>query len=249
MMKSEHFYLVFQPIVKISNKNTLIFEEFEVLLRSIKTQKFPANMFYELLANEQKYNQYIDWFTVELEKKMQACPDIKFSINIDVDQFQFKSTFHFLKYFSRYHEKLIIEITEHTPKNNPKLLIELDDILKKIKNHHFNIAIDDYNEGINTLFLYKKHRKYYDRIKITLFGYKSILIIIGLVIDVNIVKFLFSKKIEIVVEKIDTLRKSKIMKKLSVSQQQGYYFRTDSTLIRSFTDYEYYNNLGDQIVK
>lgn len=131
MMKSEHFYLVFQPIVRVSDQYTFVVEEFEVLLRSIKTQKFPADIFCELLANEQKYNQYIDWFTVELEKKIQGCPNIKFSINLDIDQFQFESTFHFLKNFSQYHQNLMIEITEHTPKNNPELLIELDDILKK----------------------------------------------------------------------------------------------------------------------
>lgn len=228
MMKSEHFYLVFQPIVRVSDQYTFVVEEFEVLLRSIKTQKFPADIFCELLANEQKYNQYIDWFTVELEKKIQGCPNIKFSINLDIDQFQFESTFHFLKNFSQYHQNLMIEITEHTPKNNPELLIELDDILKKIKNHHFDIAIDDFNEGINNFFLFKKHRKYYDRVKISFFGYKSILIILAVVLYVNIVKFLFSKKIEIVVERIDSLKKSKIIKKLSISRQQGYYFKANN---------------------
>lgn len=230
MIKSEHFYLVFQPIVRVSDQDTFLVEEFEVLLRSIKTRKFPADIFHEILENESKYNKYICWFKSELEQKIQEYPSTKFSVNLDIDQFQFHSTFQFLKYFCQYHDQLIIEITEHTPKNNPELLFALDGILKNIKLCDYKIAIDDYTEGINTFSLYKNHRRYYDRVKITFLGYKSILHILGLVLYVSFMRLFFSKRIEIVVERIDSLRKLKIAKNLSVCLQQGFYFTTDNNI-------------------
>lgn len=223
-MKSEQFCLAFQPIVRISQKDNVIFEELEVLLRSMAHQKFPAEKFYEILSDEQQYNQYIEWFTATLESKIIEYPDIRFSINLDIDQFQFEATYQFLHYFSKYHRNIIIEITEHTPKNDPELLGRLGDILKKIKLYNFKIAIDDYTTGINTFLLYKKHRVHYDRVKITFAGYRSMFSILGLVIYVNLMEFFFAKKIDIVVEKIDSLRKSKIISKLPISHQQGYYF-------------------------
>lgn len=240
MDESEHFYLVFQPIVRICGQNAVGFEEFEVLLRSMKTQKFPADIFHEILENENKYNKYMNWFKLELEQQIKEHPNIKFSINIDIDQFRFGLTFQFLEYFSQYHHQLIIEITEHTPKNDPELLLALESILKKIKACNYKIAIDDYTAGINTFASYKSNRQYYDRVKIMFLGYKSVLYILGFVIYVNIMRFFFSKRIEIVVERIDSLRKSRITKSLSVCLQQGYYFGTEKNIIRGKTDRDCY---------
>lgn len=236
MIKPEHFYLVFQPIVRISKQDTFVFEEFEVLLRSAKTTKFPAHKFNEILANESAYNKYIEWFKSELEQKLREYPNFKFSINLDIDQFRFVSTFHFLDYFSQYHDQLIIEITERMPKNSPRLIFELECILKGLKHDNYKIAIDDYTEGVNTLALFKDYHKYYDRVKISLTGYKSIMHILLLVLYVKTMRLLFSRKVEIVVERVDSLRKSKIINRFSVCLQQGYYFRANGDLAKQLAD-------------
>lgn len=80
----------------------------------------------------------------------------------------------------------------------------MHDILKKIKQYHYKIVIDDFTEGINTYFLYNK------------------------LCETNKI---YSKEISIVVEKIDTVNKAKWMRKFGLYRQQGYYWGKGSEKI------------------
>ncbi|PIA86446.1 EAL domain-containing protein [Streptococcus parauberis] len=230
-MKTEDLYLVFQPIVACKKSSTVL-SEYEVLLRSTDKNTFPCKLFNEILRCEQKYNTYIQWFTRELEQKIIDHEEVKFSINIDIDQFQFQSTIEFLKYFTKYSERLIVEVTEHTPNNKPELMDYFKEILIVIKKHHFEIAIDDFTEEINSFYLYLKNRHFYDRVKISLYGFRSVINIFCLYIYVIIMKYFFDIRIDIVVERIDTSFKANFVKKMGIPFQQGYYWGKSSRYIK-----------------
>lgn len=230
-MKTEDLYLVFQPIV-VCKKLSTVLSEYEVLLRSTDKNTFPRKLFNEILRCEQKYNTYIQWFTRELERKLTDHEEVKFSINIDIDQFQFLSTIEFLKYFSKYSKRLIVEVTEHTPKNKPELMDCYKEILIEIKKHHFKIAIDDFTEEFNSIYLYLKYRFFYNRVKISLYGFRSIINIFFLLIYVIFMKCFFDIRIDIVVERIDTSFKAFFIKLMGIPFQQGNYWGKGSRYIK-----------------
>lgn len=227
-MNIDDLYLVFQPIE--TNKATrTVLSEYEVLLRSTDKNSFPRELFNEILASEGMYNIYIQWFRIQLERTLLEHEEVKFSINIDIDQFQFQTTIEFLKYFSKYSERLIVEVTEHTPKNKPELMDCFKEILIEIKEHHFQIAIDDFTEEFNSFYLYLKYRCFYNRVKISLYGFRSIINIFCLLIYVIFMKCFFDIRIDIVVERIDTAFKANFVKLIGIPFQQGYYWGKGSS--------------------
>lgn len=231
-MRTDDLYLLFQPIVMVetSKRADEKVDEYEVLLRSFKTDTFPFDEFSTILLCPDYYTDYMNWFGIKLEERLQQNPSVVISINFDLDQFQYQATTYFLEYFSKYSDNLIIEITEHFPTRNPELLDSFQVILNKIKQYHYKIAIDDFTEGINTYFLYKKYRSYYDRIKITYRNsFTSLVNIIFLAFYVRIINRIYSKNISIVVERIDTKQKARWMRRLGISHQQGYYWGKGST--------------------
>lgn len=225
-MNLEEFYLAFQPIViaqDCHNKLARV-DEYEILLRSSRTNAFPIEEFKTILSNKESYETFIKWFYTELEQQIQKYPELHFSINLDIDQFQYDATFQFLQQIADYSNHIIIEITEHRPTRMPDLLDKLQTILEKIKLFAFDIAIDDFTEEINTYQLYNKHRDYYNRIKITYKNHKSFFNILFLALYVKWLNRLYDKQISIVVERIDSLKKAKIIKCLGISHQQGYFW-------------------------
>ena len=229
IVRTDDFYLLFQPIVNVETSKTKVakvnekVDEYEVLLRSYKTDTFPSDEFHFILSHEEYYIIFMDWFSEKLEEKLNQHPEILLSVNFCLDQFQYIGSNQFLERFKSYSENILIEITEHFPTRNPELLDSLPDILKKIKQYNYKIVIDDFTEGINTYFLYKKYRSYYNRIKIT---YRnnvlSWLNIVFLAYYVRPINKIYFKEISIVVEKIDTVNKAKWMRKFGLYRQQGY---------------------------
>ncbi|MDT2750089.1 EAL domain-containing protein [Streptococcus parauberis] len=137
-----------------------------------------------------------------------------------------------MKYFSKYSERLIVEVTEHTPKNKPELMDFYKEILLEIKKHHFEIAIDDFTEEVNSFYLYIKYRSFYNRVKIPLYGFRSVINIFCLFIYVIIMKCFFDIRIDIVVERIDTSFKAFFIKLMGIPFQQGYYWGKGSRYIK-----------------
>ncbi|KKF43414.1 EAL domain-containing protein [Streptococcus uberis] len=223
-MSLDQLYLIFQPIVKVEKRNSIIVEEYEVLLRSTEKDQFPTQLFCEILSNEVKYQNFFQWFQIEILKVLEENPKTIFSLNFDIDQFQFSATTFFFDRVSSFSDRLIIEITEHRPRNKPELMDSLTDILRTLKAYHFTIAIDDFTEGINTCLLYIKYKDYYDRIKISLTGTFSLLYILLLVCYTKWLKLVSEREIAIVVERVDSRKKSKMLQKIGISLQQGFYW-------------------------
>lgn len=223
-MKLDQLYLIFQPIVKVTKKNSVTVEEYEVLLRSTEKNQFPSHFFCEILSNDRIYNRFIQWFQDEVCRVLEENPQTIFSLNFDIDQFQFSATTHFFEQISSFSDRLIIEITEHRPHHKPELMDSMEDILTSLKKHYFSIALDDFTEEINTFLLYIKYRGYYDRIKINFSGFFSLICILLLVIYTKLIKFIFGKDTSIVVERVDSRRKSKLLKTIGISLQQGFYW-------------------------
>lgn len=94
-MSLDQLFLIFQPIVKVEKRNSIIVEEYEVLLRSTEKDQFPTQLFCEILSNEVKYQNFFQWFQIEILKVLEENPKIIFSLNFDIDQFQFSETTFF----------------------------------------------------------------------------------------------------------------------------------------------------------
>ncbi len=73
-MRTDDFYLLFQPIVNVETSTTNVakVDEYEVLLRSYKSDTFPSDEFHFILSHEEYYIIFMDWFS----EKLEDCPPI-----------------------------------------------------------------------------------------------------------------------------------------------------------------------------
>ena len=72
LVRTDDFYLLFQPIVNVETSKTKVakVDEYEVLLRSYKTDTFPSDEFHFILSHEEYYIIFMDWFSEKLEEKL-----------------------------------------------------------------------------------------------------------------------------------------------------------------------------------
>ena len=66
LVRTDDFYLLFQPIVNVETSKTKVakvnekVDEYEVLLRSYKTDTFPSEEFHFILSHEDYYIIFMD---------------------------------------------------------------------------------------------------------------------------------------------------------------------------------------------
>ncbi|HBO88919.1 MAG TPA: EAL domain-containing protein, partial [Streptococcus sp.] len=82
-MRTDDLYLLFQPIVNVETSTTNVakVDEYEVLLRSYKTDIFPSDEFHFILSHEEYYIIFMNWFSEKLEEKLNQHPEIVLSVN------------------------------------------------------------------------------------------------------------------------------------------------------------------------
>lgn len=224
----ERFYLVYQPIVFVSEDLSHQTQEYEVLLRSKATDRFPFLEFQELVQSGEAYDDFMHWYTDTLAEKLVECPTVHFSVNMQLDQFVYEGTSYFLTTLAPFASRIIIELTEHEPE---KLAQEnIAKCICQIRQAGFLIALDDVNTGANDIHFLAEHAKEIYRLKFSLIHFKELS-------DITIASLLEgwrhvakTYKKEFVVEGIESKEVSKYLSEQGVCLQQGYLFGKGSTL-------------------
>lgn len=128
-------------------------EEYELLLRGKIEGKyiFPEQLFEEVMVNQELHTLYIRKISKILHELCEKDNAI-YSLNIDYQELFYPETIEFLKAF-KYKEKLKIELTERIPlyRNNNYSELAPREIIKKIKEMGYDIVLDDFLLGINSL--------------------------------------------------------------------------------------------------
>lgn len=225
---SKEFYLVYQPIKHSKCISCYQFSQrkanYEVLLRSVETHRFPPERFAELISNDENNRIFMDWVVQQLLDNLSTHCDIMLSINLDADQWGYPSTFEALDKLSIFAECIMIEVTEHYPKHQHQVLAEFDEVLTKVRQKGFSIAVDDCGEGINTYSFLMKHLKHIKRVKLALKPNQCLFRTKLIVIVSKVLRFLKIADIEIVAERVETESVSQTLTEMGVDYQQGYLF-------------------------
>lgn len=219
---NERFYLVYQPIVFVSEDLSHQTQEYEVLLRSKETDRFPFETFQHLIQTGEEYDEFMYWYTETLYEKLIECPTVHFSINMQLDQFIYQKTRYFLERLSLFASRIIIELTEHEPE---KLEQEnIGNCIQQIRQAGFLIALDDVNTGTNDIHFLSSHAADIYRLKFSLLHFKelSTVTLVSLLEGWRHVAKTYKK--EFVVEGIESSQVSKYLSEQGVCLQQGYLF-------------------------
>lgn len=224
----ELFYLIYQPIVYVSEDLSHRTQEYEVLLRSKKTDRFPASEFYQFIQTGTLYSEFMDWYTETLCQKLNECPNVRLSINIQFDQFCYESTCSFLERLAPFSKRIIIELTEDQPECVESKFVDF--CIHKIREYGFLIALDDVNTGKNDIHFLIEHVQDIYRLKFSLLHFKELspVTLVSLLEGWRHVAKTYKK--EFVVEGIESSKVSKYLSEQGVCLQQGYLFGKGDSL-------------------
>lgn len=224
----ELFYLIYQPIVYVSQDLTHQTQEYEVLLRSKETKRFPVAEFNRFIETGTLYPDFMEWYTQTLYEKLVECPTIRLSINIQFDQFCYTSTCYFLERLETFSDRIIIELTEDQPEQLDEN--KIGQCIQKIREHGFLIALDDVNTGTNDIHFLAQHASDIYRLKFSLIHFKELspATLASLLEGWRHVAKTYKK--EFVVEGIESSQVSKYLSERGVCLQQGYLFGKGDSL-------------------
>lgn len=216
-------YFSAQPLFNFSNSANPIFG-YELLLRTQETKAFPTEFFDRVILSKTLNAQLLKWYYRELKDILEHTTKI-ISINIHPQQLYYFETFSMLEKLKKYHEQLLIEITEHDTK--PSIYGNSEAILsksiQKIKKMKFSTALDDIDTGIHTLENIIGLMKSVDVIKFSTLSFKhlyseEILFLIDFWDE-----FSKTRKIKFIVEGVDTHMIHQELVLRNIFLQQGYY--------------------------
>lgn len=217
---NSEFTFELEPIVNIQKMKI---SDFELLLRSRKTNSFPSKIFSSISANENNNQQFLQWIINNLILQFQANPSKIIAINLDPLQLTYQSTLACLKNLLPYKKQLIIELTEQfLPLGQ---LDRLTKALKYLRFLDFKISLDDLGSGENTLQFLLNNSVYFKRIKISLLKFKTLdtLSLDALLTFWSI--FAHKRQLELVVEGIDSNKKSHHVADKHIYLQQGFQWK------------------------
>lgn len=221
--KIEQLDLAFQPMIEVTTAGHDI-KAYEILLRYQDGDYFPFQVFEELTATENNCNLLNQWYEKKLCYCLKAYPETHFSLNIDLQQLLYPSTWDLLKVFSRYNQRLSIELTEFYQVSNVEVKDLFYNAMAYIHELGLQVAFDDVGNGQHSIAFVTKHIHLVNRCKLSLLHFKHLEIeTMELLIDlwVRVVKELNS---QLVVEGVEDEETAKMLIKKGVFNQQGYYW-------------------------
>lgn len=146
-----NLYFSAQPLFNFSDSSHPVFG-YELLLRNQETHAFPAQFFDTVISSQSLNAQLLNWYYKEIKAILESTKKV-ISINLHPQQLYYCETFCMLNKLKKYHEQLLIEITEHD--THPSIYSHSESILSKsihnIRTMNFSIALDDVGTGIHTL--------------------------------------------------------------------------------------------------
>lgn len=225
-LKNE-LYLVFQPIMHIISDDKQEMTEFEVLLRSKKTHRYPMDMMDEFILFEEKNKELLDWYEEELIYFCQKYPTYTFNFNIHPQQFFHQSTWNFLIRLKKFSKQINIELTEKpivTEASQTSIQYYMERYTSQIRSLGYKICFDDIGSGQNSLELISRNIEAITCLKFSLQAFKQT--------DMKILRqFLIAWQqlackyhIRLVVEGIEDREVSKELFNQGIHWQQGYYW-------------------------
>ena len=222
------FYMIYQPIKQVNCSKTAKGKSserhYEALLRSVETNRFPLKDFPSLIQDEESNACFLDWVVPQFIEQLEQHPDVVLSVNFDVDQWAYPSTFEAMEKLCPYKDQIIIEVTEHQPRFNLSIMKIYGEILKEVSQRGFKIAVDDIGEGINTFPFFLKYLPYFSRVKVAVYDKRCFLKPRFYLLTNKVLKWIGRPQFEIVVERVETEEMSRRLKAIGICLQQGRLF-------------------------
>lgn len=224
----QDLYLVYQPIVHRLSKERHDMTEFEVLLRSRRDDRYPAEFMDFLLASEARNSQLMTWYSGQMQRVLRKHPTYRFSLNIHPQQLSLPSTWVFLESLVEWTKHIQIEVTE-----KPYLAscesVEADrpslcQSLQAIKQLGFSLSFDDVGSGLNTLEVISKNIEAVSTLKFSIFNFRHIApeLLKHFIIAWHI--YADHYQIRLIVEGVETERMADYLLANGIEWQQGYYW-------------------------
>ncbi|MBK1966117.1 EAL domain-containing protein [Listeria ivanovii] len=222
------FQLFIQPKLDVLQGNIV---EYEILLRDdSEVPKFPLSELEAVLANEETYYVFSEWFIEAFLEVLDKYPSNRFAINIAPQQLFYAETLLWLDELRSESHRITVEITEDifdVPAHKQHLNANDKDafILNKIKVIYglgYHIAMDDVSCGLNSLERVMSYLPYIIEIKFSLIHFKSIDLEDLLYFIKAWANFAQKNNLDFVVEGIETKETMAILEVHGVSIFQGY---------------------------
>ncbi|WBM78766.1 EAL domain-containing protein [Lactococcus lactis] len=224
------YYLVYQPIIKYIDSEKYTINDYEVLLRSKRTNQFPSEEFDCLILNEAKHTCFLNWFINEITRTLNAYPNLSLSLNFHPEQWRFENTLKLLEELAVFSNRIIIDSTEHSPLRCGSSNLNFNQSMTALKEMGYRISFDDVSTGINSMsFLLKNIENIY-RIKFSIIHFKT-LDKKTLCLFIRVWShFAEEFQIEFVIEGIEDIKLSQELYRKGIKFQQGYLFGKGDTL-------------------
>ncbi len=220
LLDNELVKFAYQPIVDINTGEVFAYE---ALLRS-KMENFKSPLEIIDVATRQSKLPQLETMTIfkiyeDIEKYEEIIRDKKIFMNsipsqvVDVNRFD-----ELVERFSKYFDRVVVEITEQENKNEDKMNLKLDFLRK----HNFCIAVDDFGSGFS------------NEVRILNIKPHIVKIDMGLIQGINddldkqsivsnLIEFCHNKNIQVVAEGVEVKEDLKAVIDLGVDYVQGYY--------------------------
>ncbi|MBZ2405699.1 EAL domain-containing protein [Liquorilactobacillus hordei] len=217
-------FFCLQPIIKSDEEKVI--NEYEVLLRRTKDQKFPKDEFAYLTQNDKKNEQLMIWSCRKIQDFLEVNPQCTLWINLNHHQLSFKSTYVFLESLRKFKKNIKIEITEQIPESASNETGETIKRISKIKEMGYEIALDDVGMGMNTLAFVLANTNHIKRLKLSIVPFKT-LSMESLVLLIKFWKLVANEaKVELVIEGIDSEKMRTMVHQAGVKMQQGFLWKS-----------------------
>lgn len=222
------FQLFIQPKLDVLQGNII---EYEILLRDdSEIPRFPLSELENVLADEELYAIYSDWFNEAFLDVLNKYPNDRFAINIAPQQLFYMETIHWFERLKSESHRITVEITEDifdVPAHKRHLNANDKDafILNKIKVIHglgYHIAMDDVSCGLNSLERVVSYLPYITEIKFSLIHFEKIDLEDLLYFVKAWANFAHKNKLSFVVEGIETKETMTLFESHGVTIFQGY---------------------------
>ncbi len=219
-----NLFFCLQPIIRNGDDSNI--NEYELLLRRKKDQKFPEVEFEYLSQNNNRNELLMAWSYREIQKFLELNTQCLLWININPQQLSFNSTYLFLKSLKKFRKNIKIEITEQIPDKGVDKSTSLS-CIRKIREMEYEVAIDDIGMGLNTLSFVLENITQISRLKLSLVSLR-LLNQEELILLIKFWKLVANEaKLELVVEGIDSEELRVLVSNIGITMQQGFLWENE----------------------
>lgn len=226
------FYFMGQKIVNLAKNE---YDEYELLLRSHSVSGFPEALYEEATNTEEHHRNYLNFLAQALPQILEMNPNSSFSFNLDQQELEYAGTYQLLNLIKPdLRDRLIIEITEN-PATDRKYEYSTAINVEAFKAIHelgYKIALDDMEQGNNSIGNFLLIKDYLTRIKWSLVHVRNILDDEQVTLMIQLLNTItIDNHLDLVIEGIEKEDLSDWLKNHNITIQQGYLFAKPSDIL------------------